>query len=91
MKSQTAENKYMPEIPAKESEEIRNSAQAMSLKIIADNIERMKKTSPNRPEAMKYFMIFRNFFGQNAKQEICAEKAKAKKLLVIFVYSRPLS
>ena len=52
MKS-TQEKKYIPEIPQKEIDELRNSAKAMSDKVIAENIARMKKTSVNRPEANK--------------------------------------
>jgi benzoyl-CoA reductase/2-hydroxyglutaryl-CoA dehydratase subunit BcrC/BadD/HgdB len=89
MKSQTAEKKYIPEIPQKEIEEHKNSAQAMSLKVIADNIARMKKTSPNRPEAMKYFDDISNFFGQR-QQEIVAEKAKGKKVIGYFCIFTPI-
>ena len=89
MKSQTAEKKYMPDIPQKEIEELKNSAQAMSLKVTADNIARMKKTSPNRPEAMKYFDDISNFFGQR-QQEIIAEKAKGKKVIGYFCIFTPI-
>jgi len=89
MKSQSAEKKYMPELPAKESEELKNSAQAISLKVIADNIARMKKTSPNRPEAMQYFDEISNFFGQRQK-EIEAEKAKGKKVIGYFCIFTPI-
>jgi len=89
MKSQTAEKKFMPDIPQKESEELKNSAQAMSLRVITDNIERMKKTSPNRPEAMKYFDEISNFFGQR-QQELAAEKAKGKKIIGYFCIFTPI-
>ncbi len=80
MKSQTNERKYMPEVSQKESEELRNTVKAASQKIIADNIERMKKADPHRPEAMKYFDNIADLFGQRQK-EIQAEKAKGKKVI----------
>ena len=61
----------------------------MSLKVIADNIARMKKTSPNRPEAMQYFDEISNFFGQRQK-EIVAEKAKGKKVIGYFCIFAPI-
>jgi benzoyl-CoA reductase/2-hydroxyglutaryl-CoA dehydratase subunit BcrC/BadD/HgdB len=80
MKSQSLEKKYAPEIPQKEAEEMRNSAKSISMKVMDDNIQRMKKTAPNRPEAMKYFDDISNFFGQREK-EIRAEKEKGKKVI----------
>ena len=49
MKSEKVERKYVPEIPRKEIDELRNSVKTASEKIIAENIERMKKADPNRP------------------------------------------
>ena len=43
MKSEKIEKKYTPEISTKEIEELRNSIKAASQKIMAENIERMKK------------------------------------------------
>jgi benzoyl-CoA reductase/2-hydroxyglutaryl-CoA dehydratase subunit BcrC/BadD/HgdB len=80
MKTQTEEKKYMPEISQKEIEELRNSIKATSQKVIADNIERMKKTSKNRPEAMQYFDEIANFFGQR-EEEIRAAKESGKKVI----------
>ena len=51
------EKKYMPEIPQKEIEELRKTIEATSQRVIAENIERMKKTDPNRPEAMQYLLL----------------------------------
>jgi benzoyl-CoA reductase/2-hydroxyglutaryl-CoA dehydratase subunit BcrC/BadD/HgdB len=70
----------MPEISAKETEELRNSIKTASLKIMAENIERMKKADPNRPQAMEYFDEVANLFGQRPK-EILAEKEKGKKVI----------
>jgi benzoyl-CoA reductase/2-hydroxyglutaryl-CoA dehydratase subunit BcrC/BadD/HgdB len=89
MKNQSVEKKYMPELPQKEIEEIQNTVKAASVKVIADNIERMKKTSPNRPAAMQYFDEISNFFGQREK-EIIAEKAKGKKVIGYFCMFAPL-
>ncbi len=77
MKNEKTEKKYMPEIPKKEIDELRNTIKAASEKIIAENIERMKKADPNRPEAMKYFDEIANLFGQRQK-EIAAEKEKGQ-------------
>ncbi len=80
MKSQTIEKKFMPEMQKKEMDELRNTVTAASKKIIADNIERMKKADPHRPEAMKYFDEIADLFGKR-QQEIQAEKEKGKKVI----------
>ena len=80
MKSEKIEKKFMPEVPRKEIDELRNTIKTASEKIIADNIERMKKADPNRPQAMKYFDEMANLFGQRQK-EIAAEKEKGKKVI----------
>jgi benzoyl-CoA reductase/2-hydroxyglutaryl-CoA dehydratase subunit BcrC/BadD/HgdB len=80
MKNQNEEKKYLPEISQKEIEELRNSIKTTSQKVIAENIERMRKTSKNRPEAMQYFDEIANFFGQREK-EIQAAKESGKKVI----------
>jgi len=80
MNNEKIEKKYTPEIPAKEIEELRNSIKKASEKTMAENIERMKKADPNRPEAMKYFDEISNLFGQR-QREILAEKQKGKKVI----------
>ena len=80
VKSETTEKKYMPEVSRKEIDELKNTMKAASQKIMADNIERMKKADPHRPEAMKYFDDISNLFGQRQK-EIAAEKEKGKKVI----------
>jgi benzoyl-CoA reductase/2-hydroxyglutaryl-CoA dehydratase subunit BcrC/BadD/HgdB len=80
MKIQSKEKKYVPEIPQKEIEELRNSIKASSQKSIADNLERMKKTSKNRPEAMQYFDEIADFFGSREK-EIRAAKESGRKII----------
>ncbi|MGD0644000.1 MAG: 2-hydroxyacyl-CoA dehydratase family protein [Candidatus Bathyarchaeia archaeon] len=80
MKSEKNETKYMPEISRKEIDELRNSVKTASQKVMAENIERMKKTDPNRPEAMKYFDEMANLFDKRPK-EIQAEKEKGKKVI----------
>jgi benzoyl-CoA reductase/2-hydroxyglutaryl-CoA dehydratase subunit BcrC/BadD/HgdB len=89
MKPQTVEKKYMPEMPQKEVEELNNTIKAASLKIIADNIGRMKKTSPNRPEAMQYYDEISNFFGKR-QEEILAEKKQGKKVIGYFCMFAPI-
>ncbi|MFB0503282.1 MAG: 2-hydroxyacyl-CoA dehydratase subunit D [Candidatus Bathyarchaeia archaeon] len=72
--------KYLLEIPQKEIEEIRDTIKATSIKVTAENIERMKKTEPNRPETMTYFDGISDFFGQR-EQEIRAAKEEGKKII----------
>ncbi len=83
MKTETEEKKYVPEISQREIEELRKSAEAMSEKVIADNIARMKKTWSNRPEAMQYFDGIADFYGQRQK-EISAAKQSGKKVIGYF-------
>lgn len=80
MKNQLPERRYMPEVSKKEIDDLKNTVKAASQKIIADNIERMKKADPHRPEAMKYFDDIANLFGKR-QEEIAAEKAKGKKVI----------
>lgn len=70
----------MPEIAQKEMDELRNTVKAASERIMAENVERMKKTSPNRPKEMEYFDEIANLFGKRAK-EIEAAKAQGKKVI----------
>jgi benzoyl-CoA reductase/2-hydroxyglutaryl-CoA dehydratase subunit BcrC/BadD/HgdB len=72
--------KYFPEISQKEIEEIRNSIKVTSIKVTAENIERMKKTAPNRPETMTYFDEISDFFGKR-EHEIRAAKEEGKKVI----------
>jgi len=80
MTAEKIERKYTPEINPKEIEELKNSVKTASAKIIADTIERMKKSDPKRPEAMKYFDGIADLFGQRP-EEIAAAKAKGKKVI----------
>ena len=57
-------SKYIPEMSKKEIEELGNSIKASSLKVIEDNITRMKKAWKNRPAAMDYFDEISNLFGR---------------------------
>ena len=80
MNNQKIEKRYMPEVSKKEIDELRNTVKAASQKIIADNIDRMKKADPHRPESMQYFDNIANLFGQR-QEEIQAEKEKGKKVI----------
>ncbi len=80
MESEKTEKKYTPEISSKEAEELRSTIRAASEKTMAENIERMKKADPSRPQAMKYFDEISNLFGQR-QREISAEKQKGKKVI----------
>jgi benzoyl-CoA reductase/2-hydroxyglutaryl-CoA dehydratase subunit BcrC/BadD/HgdB len=88
MKGQTKEKKYMPEISKKEIEELRNTIEQASQKIIAENIERMKKTAHNRPEGMQYFDEIANFFGKREK-ELRVAKESGKKVIGYFCLFAP--
>ncbi|MDH5690144.1 MAG: 2-hydroxyacyl-CoA dehydratase family protein, partial [Candidatus Bathyarchaeota archaeon] len=73
-------SKYIPEMSQKEIEELGSSIKAASIKAIKENIERMKKTWPNRPKTMEYFDEISNFFGRREK-EIREQKETGKKLI----------
>ena len=73
-------SKYVPEMSEKEIKEIGSSIKAASIKVINDNIERMKKAWSNRPETMEYFYEISNFFGQREK-EIREQKEAGKKVI----------
>ena len=79
----------MPEMPQKEIEELNATIKAASMKIMDDNIAKMKKTDHNRPAAMQYFDEVSNFFGQR-QNEIQAEKAKGKKVIGYFCIFAPI-
>lgn len=72
--------KYVPEISEKEIEELGSSIEAASIKVIEDNIRRMKEAWPNRTETMKYFDEISNLFGQR-KKEIREQKEEGKKVI----------
>ena len=80
MKNETVEKKYVPEVTRKEIDELKSSIKTASQKIMAENIERMKKADPKRPQALNYFDEISNLFGQRQK-EIQAEKEKGKKVI----------
>lgn len=82
------ERKYIPEIPQKEIEELRNSARLVSDRVIAENIERMKKTSPDRPVAMKYFDELATFTQRTV--EMKAAKEKGQKVIGYFCMFAPI-
>jgi benzoyl-CoA reductase/2-hydroxyglutaryl-CoA dehydratase subunit BcrC/BadD/HgdB len=72
--------KYIPEMSQREIEDLRNAIKATSIKVTAENIERMKKANPNRPKTMEYFDEISNFFGQREK-EIRKAKEEGKKVI----------
>jgi len=89
MKTQTDKKRFTPEMPQKEIDELRNTIKAASQKTIAENIERMKKTSKNRPETMKYFDEIANVFGQREK-EIQAARQSGTKVIGYFCNFAPI-
>jgi benzoyl-CoA reductase/2-hydroxyglutaryl-CoA dehydratase subunit BcrC/BadD/HgdB len=72
--------KYIPEMSKKEIEELGGSIKASSMKVIEDNIQKMKKAWKNRPKAMEYFDEIANLFGRREK-EIREQKAVGKKVI----------
>jgi benzoyl-CoA reductase/2-hydroxyglutaryl-CoA dehydratase subunit BcrC/BadD/HgdB len=72
--------KYIPEMSKKEIKELESSIKAASMKVIEDNIERMKKAWKNRPAVMEYFDEIANLFGRRQK-EIREQKAAGKKVI----------
>ena len=82
------EKKYVPEIPQKEIDELRNSARAMSERVVAENIERMKKASKDRPEAMRYFDELATFVQR--EKELKEAKAKGQKVIGYFCMFAPI-
>jgi benzoyl-CoA reductase/2-hydroxyglutaryl-CoA dehydratase subunit BcrC/BadD/HgdB len=72
--------KYIPDMHKEEINELNSKIKAASIKVINENIDRMKKTWPNRPTAMQYFDEISNFFGQREK-EIKKQKAEGKKVI----------
>jgi benzoyl-CoA reductase/2-hydroxyglutaryl-CoA dehydratase subunit BcrC/BadD/HgdB len=83
------QRKYIPEIPAKESEDLRKTIKSASEKVISDYVERMKRTSKNRPETMLYFDEISNFFGKREK-EIQDAKKNGKKVIGYFCVFAPI-
>jgi benzoyl-CoA reductase/2-hydroxyglutaryl-CoA dehydratase subunit BcrC/BadD/HgdB len=73
-------SKYIPEMSKNEIEELGSSIKAASMKVIEDNIERMKKAWKNRPAAMEYFDEIANLFGRREK-EIREQKEAGKKVI----------
>ena len=80
MTNEPVGKRYIPEVSRKEIDELKTTVKTASQKVIADNIERMKKADPKRPEAMKYFDEMADMFGKRPA-EIAAEKAKGKKVI----------
>jgi benzoyl-CoA reductase/2-hydroxyglutaryl-CoA dehydratase subunit BcrC/BadD/HgdB len=73
-------SKYVPEMSQKEIEELGSTIKASSIKLIKENIRRMKEAWPNRPQVMEYFYSISNFFGQREK-ELREQKEEGKKII----------
>ena len=73
--------KYIPEMAQSEIDELKRiDIKAASIKVMEDNIKRMKKAWKNRPKAMEYFDEIANLFGRRQK-EIQEQKAAGKKVI----------
>lgn len=80
MKTEKDIEKFMPEISTRETDQLKVSIEADSKRVIAENIERMKKADKNRPKAMQYFDEIADVFGQR-QEELAAEKEKGRKII----------
>ncbi len=78
--NETVGKRYMPEVTRKEIDELKTTMKTASQKVMAENIQRMRKADPKRPEAMKYFDEISDLFGKR-QEEIQAEKEKGKKVI----------
>jgi len=72
--------KYIPEMAQKEIDKLNKSIKTASIKVIEENIKRMKKSWNNRPKTMEYFDEVSNLFGLRAK-EIKKQKEAGKKVI----------
>lgn len=72
--------KYIPEMAKSEIDELNKSIKASSIKVIEENIERMKKAWKDRPKAMEYFDEIGNLFGRREK-ELREQKKAGKKII----------
>ncbi len=70
----------MPETNQKEIDQLKRSVKTTSERIIAENIEQMKKTAANRPKEMEYFDEIANLFGKRAKE---IEQAKKEGIKIV--------
>ena len=71
--------KYIPEMSQTEINNLNKTIKAASIKVIEENIERMKKTWTNRPKIMEYFDEISNLFGRRA-EELREQKKMGKKI-----------
>ena len=83
-----SEKKYMPELSEKEAEELRKAISATSKRVVAENIEKMKKTDSNRPEAMNYFDEIADF--DTREKEIRTAKQEGKKVIGYMCLHAPI-
>lgn len=72
--------KYIPEMSQTEIDQLNKTIKAASIKVIEENIERMKKNWKNRPKTMEYFDEISNLFGRRAK-ELREQKKNGKKII----------
>jgi len=84
----STEKKYAPAIPQQEIENTRKAIRSSSLKLISENIEKMKKTR-DRPSQMRYFDEVANFFGKR-EEEIQQYKEAGGKVIGHFCSFAPI-
>jgi benzoyl-CoA reductase/2-hydroxyglutaryl-CoA dehydratase subunit BcrC/BadD/HgdB len=88
MKKKSTEKKYATELSQQEIENTRKSIRSSSLKLISENIEKMKKTK-DRPSQMQYFDENANFFGKR-EEEVQQYKEAGGKIIGHFCAFTPI-
>lgn len=83
------QRRYVPDMSQREIDELQNLIQLNSRKIIGDYIERMKKTSLNRPAEMSYFDDIADLFGRR-QRELQEAKQSGKKIIGYFCAFAPI-
>ena len=89
MSMEKRESKYLEELSEAETNELRESAKSISIDVTKDNVERMKKTWPNRPKAMNYFDEISDLFGRR-QEEITEAKSRGNKVVGYFCMFTPI-
>jgi benzoyl-CoA reductase/2-hydroxyglutaryl-CoA dehydratase subunit BcrC/BadD/HgdB len=84
----TKEAKYLQALPKKEIEEARTMIKAASVKIIEENLQRMRKTWPARPKEIEYFDEIANF--SKREEELLKAKEEGKKVIGYFCIFAPI-
>lgn len=88
MTETTKEAKYLQALPKREIEEARAMIKAASVKIIEENLQRMRKTWPGRPKEIEYFDEIAKF--SKREEELLKAKEEGKKVIGYFCIFAPI-